>query len=273
MTTTAPTRPTPLPADIRLMNATAFALAVVAVLALAAAALSWVARQPVFAIQAIRVEGDLAHNSALTIRANAAPRLAGTCFTLDLAAGRRAFEAVPWVRRAVVRRVWPNRLAVRLEEHHAVALWTSAGSDDEAAEKLVNSYGEVFEANVGDVEDDSLPMLRGPDGTSGRMLVLLTRLQPVFAAMHARIDTLELSGRGSWRAALDTGATVAIGRGTDDELVARTQAFVTTLPELASRYERPLQYADLRHRDGYAVRLEGVSTTPDAAPARPQKKK
>ena len=36
---------------------------------------------------------------------------------------RDSFETVPWVRRAVVRRVWPDRLAVRLEEHRAVALW------------------------------------------------------------------------------------------------------------------------------------------------------
>ena len=42
--------------------------------------------------------------SALTIRANAAPKLAGNFVTMDLRAVRRAFESVPWVRQAVVNR-------------------------------------------------------------------------------------------------------------------------------------------------------------------------
>ncbi len=269
-TRTAPA-PVPLPGDIRLMNATAAVLAALGGVALVVLAVLWAAHRPVFAVKAIRIDGDLAHNSVLTIRANAAPRLAGNFFTLDLAAGRRAFEAVPWVRQASVKRVWPNRLAVQLEEHRAAALWVDAARGDEASDKLVNSYGEVFEANLGDVEDEALPTLRGPEGSSRRMLVLLARLEPEFAPLDARIETLDLSGRGSWRVELDSGAAIELGRGSDDEVVARTRRFVATLPELRQRFQqRPLLGADLRHRDGYALRLKGVSTTPDAA--RTQKK-
>src|SRR5579864_9310395 len=97
-----------IPSDVRLMNATAGAIAFVAMLLVAAAALLWLARQPFFAIRAISIDGDVARNSVSTIRANAAPRLAGNFMTLDLGAVRRAFESVPWVRHAVVQRVWPN---------------------------------------------------------------------------------------------------------------------------------------------------------------------
>jgi cell division protein FtsQ len=263
---------TPLPGDIRLMNATALALATIGVAVFAVLALVWAAHRPLFAVKSIRVEGDLAHNNVLTIRANAAPKLAGNFFTMDLAAGRRAFESVPWVRQAIVKRVWPNRLAVQLEEHRPVALWIDASSTDEATDQLVNSFGEVFEANVGDVEDDALPTLRGPQGTSVQMLAMLGRLRPELALMDARIETLELSGRGSWRALLDSGAEVELGRGSDDEVIARTRRFVSTLPELKRAYpQHPLLYADLRHNDGYAVRLKGISTTLDAA-GKPQKR-
>ena len=259
---------TPLPADIRLMNATAVLLASLGALAIAGMTVLWAVRQPVFAVQGIHIDGDLMHNSVLTIRANAAPRLAGNFFTMDLAAGRRAFEAVPWVRHAVVMRVWPNRLAVRLEEHRAAALW--AGTDD-SGDKLVNSFGEVFEANLGDVEDENLPTLRGPAGSSVALLAMLGRLKPVFGGLDLRIDTLELSGRGSWRAELDSGAEVALGRGTDDEVLARTQAFVSTLTQVTQHYQRPLESADLRHVQGYAVRLKGIATSVDAS-AKPNKK-
>ena len=120
-----------------------------------------------FPIRGIQLDGDLARNSVPTIRANAAPRLAGNFFSVDLQAGRAAFESVPWVRRAVVRRVWPDRLAVQLEEHRAAALWEGAEADRNA-DRLVNAYGEVFEANVGDVEDERLPSLAGPEGSAAR---------------------------------------------------------------------------------------------------------
>ena len=246
----------PIPGDVRLMHATASTLFVLAGVALAVLALNWVLHRPSFALRMIRIDGDVTRNSVSTIRANAAPKLAGNFFTADLVKARRAFESVPWVRQAVVRRVWPDRLAVTLEEHRAVAVWRH----ENAAEKLVNSFGEVFEANLGDVEDDKLPNLSGPEGSSPQVLAMLARLSPLFARLDMQIDTLALSGRGSWRADLDSGAEVELGRGSEDEVLARTERFIATLTQVVSRYQRPLEYADLRHHDGYAVRLKGITT-------------
>lgn len=246
-----------LPSDVRLMNLSAGLLAGLAALLLTATATLWAARHPAFAVRAIRIEGDVTRNSVATIRANAAPHLAGNFFTADLAQTRRAFESVPWVRQAVVNRVWPSRLVVRLEEHRAVALWGS----DSAGDKLVNNHGEVFQANVGDVEDDALPTLSGPEGSSAQMLGLLQRLVPVLAPLEMQIDTLSLSGRGSWRVELDSGARVELGRGSDDDVIARTARFIATVGQVMAQHQRPLESADLRHNDGYAIRLKGVSTT------------
>jgi len=214
-------------------------------------------RLPAFALRKIQVEGDVMRNSVSTIRANAAPKLAGNFFTTDLASGKRAFESVPWVRQAIVKRVWPNRLAVKLEEHRPAAVW---GGSDSSTDRLLNTYGEVFEANIGDVEDDSLPTLTGPDGSSVHMLAMLNRLRPLFERLDARIESMALSGRGSWRLELDSGAAIELGRGSDDEVLARTDRFLATLTQVTGRYQRPLEYADLRHRDGYAVRLKGITT-------------
>jgi cell division protein FtsQ len=243
--------------DVRLMNATAQLLVFVGGALLLVVALLWLARQPVFALRAIRVEGDVTRNSVSTIRANAMPQLAGNFFTIDLAKAQAAFQAVPWVRQAVVMRRWPNRLVVRLEEHRATALWNNDSGDD----KLVNSFGEVFEANLGDVEDDALPTLQGPEGSSVQMLAMWRRLGPVFALLDTKVDVLALSSRGSWRADLDNGAEIELGRGTDNEVIERGQRFVSTVTQVTQRYQRPLEYADLRHNEGYAVRLKGISTS------------
>jgi len=249
------------PLDVRLMNVTATALFGLAAAGALALALAWAARQPAFAIRAIRIDGDVTRNSVSTIRANAMPKLAGGFFTLDLRQAQRAFESVPWVRKAVVQRVWPGRLAVRLEEHRPAAQW---GLGDDAS-RLVNVQGEVFDANLGDVEDDHLPTLHGPDGSAPQMLAMLRRLAPIWARLDAEVAVLGLSARGSWRVELDSGAAIELGRGSDDEVVARTERFAATLTQMTSRYRRALLSADLRHRDGYALRLEGITTSAPAA--------
>jgi cell division protein FtsQ len=256
----------PLPADIRLMNGVATAVYALAAVGALVAGVLWLMRSPLFPIRAIQLDGDLSRNSVPTIRANAGPMLAGNFYSVDLAQGRAAFEAVPWVRRAVVRRVWPDRLAVRLEEHRAEALWESSRPDSEAAagDQLVNDHGEIFQANVGDVEQDGLPTLSGPEGSARQVLALYRRLQPVLARLDLVIERLQLTGRGSWRADLDSGAVIELGRGSDDEVLARTERFTRTVTQITGRYAQPLEYADLRQAGGYAVRLRGVSTTAPA---------
>lgn len=250
--------PTPVPVDVRLMNATATVLyAALVVLALAALA-GWAVRHPVFSVARITVVGDVAHHSAATLRAYVAPRIAGTFFTLDLATVRDAFEDVPWVRRAVVRREFPNRLRVTLEEHRPAAQWGAEGES-----RLVNSFGEVFEANAGDVDED-LPRLSGPEGQAAQVLQAWRLVAPMFEPLDLSVQQLVLTTRGSWQLELDTGARVEMGRGTPQEVAQRAQRFTQTLTQAASRYGRrpeALVAADLRHADGYAIRLRGVSTT------------
>ena len=262
--------PVASPLDVRLMNMTAVVL-FLAFLALASGSVArWLARSSVFDIAGISVLGDTGHNNAVTLRANVAPRLQGTFFTVDLARVRAAFESVPWVRQAIVRREFPNRLKVVLQEHSAVAYW---GPDSEL--RLINSHGEVFDANVGEVEQDVLPRLNGPDGQSAEVLAMYEALEPMFAHMDLSMNTLELSGRGNWSAKLETDARIELGRGTVDEVSARAQRFLKTLTQITTRYGRPvsaIESADLRHENGYAIRMRGVSTQVAATPANGPKK-
>jgi cell division protein FtsQ len=227
---------------------------------LLAAALGWWAlRHPVFAIRGIVVQGESSHNSVATLRANVLPKLRGNFFTVDLQKTREAFEAVPWVRHATVKRQFPNRLRVQLEEHQAEAFW---GADSES--RLVNTYGEVFEANSGDVEQDDLPRLVGPEGSAPQVLAMYRGLNPMLEPLDLAVEQVALTGRGGWSITLDSGAAVELGRGTTDEVLARSRRFASTLTQVTAKYGRrpeALVTADLRHTDGYAVKLRGVTTT------------
>jgi cell division protein FtsQ len=248
--------PTPLPFDVRLALVGANVLLTLLGIVLLAGAMWWLATRPAFTLRGITLEGDLTHNTPLTVRAAVNSKLAGNFLSLDLDHAREAFESVPWVRHATVRRVFPDRLAVRLEEHRAAALW-----DDDAAPQLVNTFGEVFEANVGDVEDEALPRLAGPPGSSVRVLAMHHALEPVLAPLGSPMRKLTLTGHGTWRTRLANGVVIELGRGEVDAVGERAARFVRTLPQVTASMQRPLLSADLRHPDGYAVRLQGVTTT------------
>lgn len=251
--------------EIRLLNGVALSVYALAGVTLVAAGLAGLARSPWFPVRAIQIDGEVQRSSLATLRAQALPKLSGNFFSLDLKQAQAAFESAPWVRRAVVQRVWPDQLRVKLEEHRVVALWKGPDGN----ERLVNEQGEVFEANVGDVDDDTLPLLEGPPGSAPRLRQVLERLQPVLKRHGREIEVLRLSARGGWHAELDGEARIEIGRGTDDEVVARVERFLGTVTQVTRHLKAPLLYADLRHADGYAVRLRNVTTpTPAGGPAR-----
>ena len=118
----------PLPADVRLMNMATALLVVVFVLLAFGSWAWWMIRHPSFALQTITVQGEVNRNNAFAFPTLVLPKLEGNFFTIDLAETRQAFEAVPWVRVAVVHRDFPNRLRAVLLEHRPMALW---GNEDD----------------------------------------------------------------------------------------------------------------------------------------------
>ncbi|WP_036593579.1 cell division protein FtsQ/DivIB [Ottowia thiooxydans] len=259
----------PLPLDVRLMNLTTSILATALVLGCLAAGLWWVMRNPAFAIGRITVEGDTTHNSSASLRANVAPRLAGNFFTLDLDAARAAFQSTPWVRKAMVQRVFPDQLNVTLQEHVPAAIW---GEDNT---HMVNAQGEVFEAVADDAEEEGLPRLLGPEGRASELLQMYRLLAPLLKPLGQPVEELALEARGNWRAELENGAVLELGQGSAEELKARLTQFASTVGDVAARHQRgveAIEFADLRHISGYALRLRGVATgKPEPKPVRPKR--
>jgi cell division protein FtsQ len=251
-------KPLVLPMDVRLMQWTSGLMFALALIMCVASGIGWLLRHPAFAIQGITVRGNVTHSNAVTLRANVLPQLTGNFFTLNLLQARHAFEQIPWIRSALVRREFPNRLSVTLDEFQPVAQWGTEGDG-----KFLSAEGTVFEVNADDVDSDALPTLKGPESQAKTVLEMFQYLKPLMVKMDMPLDKLELSQRGSWSAQLESGASLELGQGTQQELGDRLKLFSKTLTQVASRYGRTttsLLSADLRYESGYALRLRGVST-------------
>ena len=253
--------------DIKTLNASANLLLGSLVLILLTAGLWWVAQRPMFTLKTIRIESaaqhQLLHVNPLTIKSTALPRLRGNFFTTNLDAVRQAFELVPWVRRASVRREWPNRLVVELEEHQPLGTWGDEG-------RLISVMGDVFTANLAEAEEEGeLPQFAGPTGSEKEVVSRFNELREWLAPINLVPDGVALSSRYAWSAKLNNGMQLEIGREQDKTTVKqRIDRLISVYPQLVARLQDRIDNVDLRYPNGMALRASGMSFEPIKADLR-----
>ena len=142
---------------------------------------------PVFPVRDVNVTGSLAHVTHAQLDAVVHRELRGNFFTISLEASGEAFEKLPWVRQVRLRRQWPDRLDVTLEEHEALARWGSEG--------LVNTHGEVFTA----ASDAHLPVFTGPIDVAPEIATQYARFQTALSPLGRQVAEIQVSDRRAWR--------------------------------------------------------------------------
>lgn len=250
--------------DVRALNSTASFLTAVTVLAALVSGVWWLSQRPMFALGSVTVESmygiDLKHVNELTVRNGVLGKIRGNFFTADLEQVRATFETVPWVRRATVRREWPNALVVEVEEHEALGTWGEDG-------RLLSVKGDVFTANVAETEDEqALPAFDGPVGSEKEVLARFNELRTAFAQVELVPQELSLSNRYAWTVRLDNGMSVALGREQDrNTLRKRVQRLVGVYPQLVARLqEGRIDTIDMRYPNGLALSSAALTVPADA---------
>lgn len=192
-------------------------------------------------------------------------KLRGGFFALDLDATRMQFEQLPWVRRADIRRVWPGRLAIVLEEHRAAAAW-----NDRA---LLNTHGEVFAVTAMDKYLGRLPRLYAPEGTERETARRYGEFVAVAQPLGMRVDQIVVTARQSWRVRLHGSGTnvkgaagsvlVELGR---EHLSERLARFARFYPQAVATLG-PIARADMRYPNGFAAQMRGGKMAKDVGKA------
>jgi cell division protein FtsQ len=229
-----------------------------ALYALAAAAMIYAGVQaaihsPLLPMRHLALQGELAHVTREQAAGAARLGAAGTFFSVDLDAVRRAFEALPWVRKVEVRRLWPDRILVAIEEHVALARWGS----DAPTKRLVNTYGEVFEGELSDAV--RLPQFAGPAGSAEEMTRRYGAFRQVLARLEIEPRQVLLSPRYAWQLRLSNGLTLELGRDQLKEpVLERLSRFVAFHAQTLGSLNRRPDYVDLRYPNGFALRVPEI---------------
>lgn len=244
--------------NVRFLNAVAVLLALGATALILGGAALWVAQRPAFDFVRIEVRGELQHVTAASIRAAIAGRLRGNYFTMRLDDTRRLFESVPWVARAGVRRVWPNRLRVELTEYRALGTWDDG--------RLLSDSGELFVANSAEAEIfGPLTSFSGPPAVAPEAARRFYEFASELAAIALTVDAIDVSERRSWSVQA-SGAGVPSTRvelGRDEParpLQQRLANVVAAYPMMVARVGGPPPRIDARYSNGIAASAPAAKT-------------
>jgi cell division protein FtsQ len=234
----------------RALNAAAATLAALAAAALAWAAMQMLARSPLFPIRELRLAAPLAHTSRDEIE-RAAAGFGGNFFAADLALLRARLERLPWARRVEVRRVWPDRIEVAIEEHVALARWGDV--------ELVSVHGEVFPGRLEPSAAARLPLLAGPAHAAAEVARRYGRFAEILRALEDVPERVILTPRHAWQLRTARGLQLELGRDGRDPVERRLERFVAAYPAALARLARradaePLA-VDLRYPGGFALRV------------------
>lgn len=221
-------------------------VAAVALLAVFWGGYAWLLRSRTFELKEVAVLGVLKHLKKADLL-ESAHGARGNFFLLDLARIKREVESVPWVKRASVRRVWPDRIVIQVEERVPLARWGDG--------ELLDVGGELFGAEYA----GELPTLIGPRGSERELAQRLEEFRGQLAVVGRRPMAIMESDRNAWTVKLDDGTTIQLGR----ELATdRLRRFVANYDETVARVAGRGITVDMRYRNGFSLRVADRGRAP-----------
>ena len=239
----------------QLMTAISDLLFVAAAAALLVSAVVWSTRLPLFPLQDVVVMQELREIRRNEVEHALAGRLRGNFFSIDLETLRLSLEQLPWVRHADVRRQWPSRIEVSIEEHVPVAFW------GQETGQLVNSYGEIFTANMSVQPAVPMPVLLGPSNMAPEMLVYFQQAGDVLKAIGRTPRLLNVSPRLALQVKLDDGMLVELGREQPKAPIRqRLERFVEYYPSVLGAARQRPSIVDMRYPNGFALRVNVLAS-------------
>jgi cell division protein FtsQ len=154
------------------------------------------------------------------------------------------------VARASVRRVWPDRLLVRLTEHRALGAWSDG--------RLLSDAGVLFVANQAEAEIfGPLPSFSGPPIVAEEAAHRYYEFAALLAGAGLAISAVNVSERNSWAlqvAGVGVATTLELGRDEPSRPLQRRLAeVVTAYPMVVARLGGPPARIDARYSNGFAA--------------------
>lgn len=193
-------------------------------------------------IQSVEFIGEADHLSEATLHGLLTQALNAGFLKLKLSDLRQQLLSLTWMHKVTIRRVWPNHLVVRFEEHTPFARWGKTG--------IMSTTGVLFYPQEDKAAFLTLPLLEGPQGRESLVWQQYWLMEQILSPLGLHITHLTLALRGAWQLRLSNEMTVVLGT---NDVLGRLTRFVRFYEKCFSDASKRIAYVDLRYTNGMAV--------------------
>ncbi len=195
-----------------------------------------------FPIGSVRFSGQRHYLSQEELRDAILPEIKAGFFRLKVSSLQHHLLSLPWIKQADVRKVWPDQLVVRFEEHTPAAFWSDKG--------IISDVGTLYFPDMAKTQGLELPILEGPQGKSTLVWQQYVAMGNIIAPLNLKITHIILAPRGAWQVRLSNGITVVLGT---NDILMRLTRFVSAYEKYMQGNEKKMAYVDLRYTNGMAI--------------------
>jgi len=194
-----------------------------------------------FPIRTVEIRDELKRIGEPQIAEAIAPYLDKGFFGLNVGGVQQNIMNLPWVASASVKRIWPDKLLVSIQEQTPQARFGEDG--------ILNTEGVVFYPGK-EFIPRNLPHFKGPSERAKEMLQQYHMILEALGPVGLSIAELELAPNGVLRVSLGNGIAIVLGKAEYNERLARfVLAYQSTLHSLLPK----IAYVDLQYTNGLAI--------------------
>jgi cell division protein FtsQ len=195
-----------------------------------------------YPVREVRVEGVQDERRQQEVQVALSEMISGeNFFSLPLERIYQRVTGLSWVADASLRRHWPDRLVLRVEERVPVAVWND--------KTLVSSSGNPFGA-MEKYSVEGLPRLSGPGKRLEDVMAYYHSMSKMLRQVSLGIRAMRVDARLTAWLELEGGMTLVVDR---EQYASKLRRFVRLYRGVLSTDSRGVARVDLRYADGIAV--------------------
>jgi cell division protein FtsQ len=192
-------------------------------------------------IAQVSIQGEFKYVSQASVENLIATELTETFLELDIVALKKHLERHPWIDRAVVTRLWPDTLLIKVFEQQPIARWNN---DD-----FLNFRGEIV--NLGNkTQLHNLPLLKADDRYADRVMQQFVLVAKLLSNYKFAPLVLELDNTLAWTLTISPGMSIKLGR---DDTTTKLKRLLEVFAEDLSSEIVNIDSVDMRYRQGFAI--------------------
>ena len=228
---------------------------------------SWLNKPGNFPFKKVELVNQLENQKSKELQNITANALNGGFFSLNVDQLRADLLAkLPWVKSVSVRKVWPNKLLVKIVEHKPVARWLSVEKNNDSKQiQLLSQNGVVFSPLLTDKQKlkfAQMALLTGTNSNAEQVLTNCVQINKKLKQIESGIKQCGMNERRSWGLKLSSDNELDIKLG-KEKIMQQLERFIEVFSGQLNQYLISIESADLRYANGFSIKWKSVDNSTD----------